>query len=598
MAKIIIACSKKPLAAFIETELVSCDVDCRIAVDAVQLMTLVVEFKPDVLLFDSAFPSSDESLTLLGELRSNSPKTPIVGIFEPFEDDQDGVRESFPSENILALPFAGDDLRERLKQAADLEITKKSVVQDLEEDEEMAKPQAVPVEVFELTEIIEEGLPLDEIPGIDDGKASEFLLDVASDEAEMVDAESKGEILDDLELDGFSDTLDDFDSDFVESAGVEPDGDKVGDAGFGAVVEESLEVQPEEENIIESVAAEDSAEFVAGDTDALLADDDFTEVEIPELPENNDPVLAELKSAGLTAEHEIMASKSETASLATEEFGGEDDFGDDELGSIDDLLDEISIEEESAVESLAESGVEKSENSEKEDVGQDSGVEFSELIIPKVEVDPEVATVGDEEVLPDDGDELFLESAQSPEGLDVDETSESGLVSGDADLVTEVHAEKVLSADPEKAFAGDIAAPVETDIELPEDYLLEEEMPEFMVESEPEPEPESEARTLTSTASLSLAAEQPEICAEPISPDFSKQIESMTQEWSKQLLQSTYASMDKMIKAIGDLAPTIVDQVAREVIPPLAEKVIKAEIARLEEKLESEEESGKMMNDE
>ena len=98
--------------------------------------------------------------------------------------------------------------------------------------------------------------------------------------------------------------------------------------------------------------------------------------------------------------------------------------------------------------------------------------------------------------------------------------------------------------------------------------MTDEEMPEIGVESEPP---------------------APEVCAEPISPDFSRQIESMTQEWSKQLLQTTYASMDKMIKAIGDLAPTIVDQVAREVIPPLAEKVIKAEIARLEEKLESEE---------
>ena len=83
------------------------------------------------------------------------------------------------------------------------------------------------------------------------------------------------------------------------------------------------------------------------------------------------------------------------------------------------------------------------------------------------------------------------------------------------------------------------------------------------------------------------------------------QVFSLIQRLALQLLQPlmehlaiVHASMDKMIKAIGDLAPTIVDQVAREVIPPLAEKVIKAEIARLEEKLESEEESGKMMNDE
>ena len=82
---------------------------------------------------------------------------------------------------------------------------------------------------------------------------------------------------------------------------------------------------------------------------------------------------------------------------------------------------------------------------------------------------------------------------------------------------------------------------------------------------------------------------EPQVCPEPTTPDFSRQIESLTQEWSKQLLQSTYASMDKMIQAVGDLAPTIVDRVAREIIPPLAEQVIKAEIARLEARLEGDE---------
>ncbi len=95
-------------------------------------------------------------------------------------------------------------------------------------------------------------------------------------------------------------------------------------------------------------------------------------------------------------------------------------------------------------------------------------------------------------------------------------------------------------------------------------------------------------RQVEAAAPRSSSAE-PQVCPEPTAPDFSRQIESLTQEWSKQLLQSTYASMDKMIQAVGDLAPTIVDRVAREIIPPLAEQVIKAEIARLEARLEGDE---------
>ncbi len=443
MARIVIACNKKPLAAFIEMELVGGSVDCRSAVDAAQLMTLSAEFKPDVLLFDSEFPSSDESSALLGELRDSTPQIPIVGIFEPLGETQDEIRQVFSPENILQLPFSGDDLRERLEQVGSLEIKKRIVPQEKKEEKEMDKPQTVSVKTVELTEIIEEGLPLDELPEMSEDKTSGILLDVDPGEVDTAGRESESESTEALELDGFGDTLDDLESVFEESV----------DAGFDPVVESSVEVDPEPESSIEGKAGENSSELVVdGDIDALLADDDFTEIEIPERPENHDPVLAELKSAGLTPADEVVVEpKSEAASLATSE-------------------------------SL--------EPTEKLEVAADS-----------------------EETL----------TTESPE----------------------------------------------TDIELPEDYLLDEEVPVVRVESEP-----AEA----------------EVCSEPFSPDFSRQIESMTQEWSKQLLQTTYASMDKMIKAIGDLAPTIVAQVAREVIPPLAEKVIKAEIARLEEKLESEEE--------
>ncbi len=545
MAKIIIACSKKPLAAFIETALADFDSECRIAVDAVHLQELLAESKPDVLLFDSAFSSSSESLELLEDLRHNNPALPIVGIFEPFGENLDEIRQILSSENTLTLPFGRDDLHECLIQATGRDLIKKRVVQEIEEGEKMSEPQDIPVTIVELTEIVEEGLPLDEIPGLEDGKMSESFLEVDSASVEIMQAEPEGELSDDLDLDDFNDTLDDLESGSAESAEVETDADKVSDVGPNVdddtVVEESLEVATEAENIIESSSEEDSSEFVAGDVDALLADDEFTEVEIPERPENDDPVLAELKSAGLTAENEMVEVKSEAASLPTEELDGEIDFCEDDLSDIDDLLDEISKGEDAVAESLPEP---EFKDSEKDDVVKDTEVEFSELVVPRVDAED--------------------------------------LLSG-------------VSEGQQKEFSNDVMAPLENDIELPEDYLLEEEMPDFTGEPEPEPEPASGTQ-LTTSSSLELESEEPEICAEPISQDFSRQIESMTQEWSKQLLQSTYASMDKMIKAIGDLAPTIVDQVAREVIPPLAEKVIKAEIARLEKTLEIEEEQEEETN--
>jgi len=149
----------------------------------------------------------------------------------------------------------------------------------------------------------------------------------------------------------------------------------------------------------------------------------------------------------------------------------------------------------------------------------------------------------------------------------------------------------------EGKFSAESNQSREPDIELPEDYLVDDELlrEDSAAAAETDAPPQA-AGKLNSSSPVSPLRVDPvsasathQIFTEPQALDFSQQIEDMTQEWSKQLLQTTYASMDKMIKAIGDLAPTIVDQVAREVIPPLAEKVIKAEIARLEEKLELEE---------
>ena len=120
--------------------------------------------------------------------------------------------------------------------------------------------------------------------------------------------------------------------------------------------------------------------------------------------------------------------------------------------------------------------------------------------------------------------------------------------------------------------------------ETPEDYLIPDEEKQTPEESESLPPPPT---SLTPPTAESASA-QPSVVTEPEPSNFSRRIEGLTQEWSQKMLVSTYASMDKLIQALGDMAPTIVEQVAKEIIPPLAEKIIKAEIQRLEEKIEDD----------
>ena len=120
--------------------------------------------------------------------------------------------------------------------------------------------------------------------------------------------------------------------------------------------------------------------------------------------------------------------------------------------------------------------------------------------------------------------------------------------------------------------------------ETPEDYLTPDEEKQNSEESESLPPPPTSLNAPTAES----ATAQPSVVTEPEPSNFSRQIEGLTQEWSQKMLVSTYASMDKLIQALGDMAPTIVEQVAKEIIPPLAEKIIKAEIQRLEEKIEDD----------
>ncbi len=581
MAKIILACRQKPLAAFIESVFADLNVECRSVVDSAALTAAAVEFRPDIILINSGFPVPAENSVLLAELKDSGLEIPVLSICEPAENMVADVDGDKPPEipDVLLLPFAEKELQKKIETLTGIVLSEKhdpetdsaeiaavpaeDVQQNLQpeesEDETMEKVEAGTVKTFELTEIVEEGLPLDELPDRIADLSSMVSPAAVADASESVGDEpvvsqDVGEIPTDdtgLDFDDFGDSLDDLETDLQESglpdstqvetvlendvaASLESVSEEAELADEDTVVPSAEMVAEEPKNDIElspdptEESVSEVPEPVAGDLDALLDDDDFAEVEIPE---EEDPVLAGLKSVGLTPEEEVPLAVTEVVKEK------ENDPVVDDLNDYEDLLDGV-------------------------------------------------AAARDEAGLESSADEIAAPAAESP-------------VVGDAAEFVEMPRPEEVAA-PELVAAAAPAAPAaagghvgEAEIELPEDYLEDEELMSGTSEIEPgielPPEPEPAATPSPSRVSTTPSPAEPRVMTEPQSLDFSQQIEGMTQEWSKQLLQTTYASMDKMIKAIGDLAPTIVNQVAREVIPPLAEKVIKAEIARLEEQLKLEE---------
>jgi hypothetical protein len=180
-------------------------------------------------------------------------------------------------------------------------------------------------------------------------------------------------------------------------------------------------------------------------------------------------------------------------------------------------------------------------------------------------------------------DEMQGKTVPEPEeDLDVSEPTATETLAAESADITGDLLENELKREPEvtKSPSGT------TTTESPEDYLVpDEDGPDHAMKSDslpPPAAPDTPPAAEAETTRPSVVTEPPE------ATDFSRQIEGLTQEWSKKMLVSTYASMDKLIQALGEMAPTIVEQVAREIIPPLAEKIIKAEIKRLEEKIEDE----------
>ncbi len=619
MAKIILACRQKPLAAFIENVLAELNVECRSVVDSAALPAAAAEFQPDIILVNSGFPEPDENSVLLAELKDSGLEIPLLSICEPVEDKVADVAGDKPPEipDVLRLPFAEKDLRKKIESLTGIAITEKSAPataaavidvasgedlrQNLQpekaEDGTMDKVKTA-VKTFELTEIVEEGLPLDELPErcADSGSMAgpgAVAADFEASGTEPVVSQDVAELVaEDLDFDDFGGSLDDLETDLQESGAPEstPVETVAADdiaaslesvaaatapaaedtlapaAAMAADGENGVELSPDLPDSAGPESAGKAPEPVAGDLDALLDDNDFVEVEIPE---EEDPVLSGLKKAGLTPEAEVTPAAAEPAA---EPVGTG-------LNEVEDLLDADEAAAEIAAPVAADA------------VAADAA-EFIEMPRPEEVAVPDLAAVVAPAPLAAEG-RAEAAATEVPEDYLEDEE----LMSATAEIEPETEPDIEFSApglsevesatEPPEAEPVSGSAEVASEMESPE-VKADTEFSEIEPETDSPPEPEL-APSSSRLSPPPLSPAEPRVLTESRTPDFSQQIEGMTQEWSKQLLQTTYASMDKMIKAIGDLAPTIVNQVAREVIPPLAEKVIKAEIARLEEQLQLEE---------
>ncbi len=619
MAEIVIAGPETPLRVFLQEQLEAAGGGCRLVDETAELSGVT----GDLLLLDAGW--AHEKPTGIACLLYGEPVSVVAE-----EGEQMAVRLTGKR---LQLPVSTVELLRQIEAAGGCNLISSPGAEDAgqgsgKEDKEMVKKIENGPEVIELTEIVEEGLPLDQLPDVPVGEDEAAQPGIAAEEIEELSGDDDfGASLNDLEgsleelekgadqemvssgkeetapvddepIVGDPEALLD-DDDFAE---VEITAPRSADTAAPAAVTVSAKPSPEDEACdsleeLEELVAGQEPETVAGEgssgsVDSLAHTAEETlgesgtarEMNVSgevRFDETDDPVLAELKEAGLTPSPEEAGEALPVSNKETVAFENDVEpfaTGRKTLAGSDGPAESPVV--------AAATGEEPVADTDAAAVADDGDGD------PLAGLDDEVIVMSDSEV-----------SGSQPVPEPVDETVEKAEDSGLPPAAPEeppVVAETPETAAPE--IAGEpVGAGAETWDERPEDYLVDE-LEEFdppaaasgsgiaangaeaalgaALTAAAEPQPVSPAAT---------SRRRPEICPEPQMPDFSRQIENLTREWSKQLLQSTYASMDKMIQAIGDLAPTIVDRVAREIIPPLAEQVIKTEIARLEKKLEEEE---------
>ncbi|HDS16407.1 MAG TPA: hypothetical protein ENN66_07350 [Proteobacteria bacterium] len=605
MASIIVLCKQKPLASFLKAELSLYGVGAIALAEVEKLSALVSE--PGVravILVPESENDPLESHPLRKFLQEVNDDLAVVGILPP-DAAEDVFPCRLPDDNLLRLPFSGAELRLFLQRITGIRFAAKEIYQ--EKETMMAKSGDASVKILELTEIVDEGLPLDELPDMSEAETPVSPAPLAGG-GEGREEESVG---------GQDVAASDLDEDFSAME------------LFDSLAEDDLIAIAAERDFDDKrqVKAEASGKLqpvTEADFDTLLPAEEFADLELEAEPEAEDLTLRELKNAGLTLEVDASNETSSASENRAEGDGRTVGLSvEDELMDLDDLLKELETEPAPRTRQIKTTAVTGSATT--------NGVEADFSAIPSMAPGSEAAaceaagatanapqtTVA--EVAAETPDkEAVTRAAFDPEKLVSEERDAETDFMVSAVAVEDGSSEEENRSEPDLLDNGLMQADAAFDVEVQDEVA---EASAVAVEDEGLAEPltslsaEEQVGTMAASGEPAAAAEspedylwgddlaenrkvdmfkrrplspEPEVWPEPVNDDFSRQIESLTREWSKQLLKTTYSSMDKMIKAIGDLAPTIVDQVAREVIPPLAEKVIKAEIARLEKKLENE----------
>ncbi|MBN2231980.1 MAG: response regulator transcription factor [Deltaproteobacteria bacterium] len=508
---VVVATTSLPLAAFIQQELADTGLRLVRLADPAQFLRRLKNVVPQVVLLDANYPTREETAALATRLRQKPGlnEIPLVLLTTHFDPFPPGF-ENLPDDHRLEEPFDRPAILAAIKAASgfDIDIVNPTADEEAEMGEhplQAAAPATAEMEpaedIIELTELVAEGIPLDQLP------------------PRVPAAEEPGE--DDL---------------FAEL--------------------DDLTVETERETEIE--AAFD------------LGPDIVMEVE----PETTAGIEPDMEAAG-TIDVKTAAAGGVDFEPAAAPPAGNQDFDHtrelDAAGELDNLLKEFGMTAED--------------------------LETGEALILDGEpaeiaaATPATGTLPDRE--PESTAEATAEAATvaATEAATVGATLAIGPVSA-----TETAAESAAVPETITEDAVEIIAE-----ESPEDYLRPDETGIPAAEAAPpagEPVPEdtapmaaavsaaAESALRRSAAALSTRTHEstPEVITD--SDAFAAEIDAMSREWSKKIMASSYRSMERLVTAIGDLAPMIVEQVAKEIIPPLAEKIIKAEIERLEQEIE------------
>ena len=168
---VVVATISQSLATFIKQELAETNVTVQLLTDPDLFFKRLKNIKPELILLDASYPTGEKSASLVESLRQelawqDVPLVVVKTFFEPLD-------ECFPeieSENILTQPFTRADLLTILQRVSPQASNNHRQKQDIAMTETSENLQEPDVEtnqedgIIELTDMVEEGIPLDQLP--------------------------------------------------------------------------------------------------------------------------------------------------------------------------------------------------------------------------------------------------------------------------------------------------------------------------------------------------------------------------------------------------------------------------------------------------